>query len=159
MQISLQFDEFFWQKFQNSNFAQIWDFPLKLLIQNLLGHPVKLDWIIFDHLVKTHLHLSYQKLTEVFLMSLELFKSDKNHRTMVFKTDSKYFFWVRTPPPFNLSKGFGTHKFQRGEKKSSDFKPVHWTRKISKKKSCFSMPGIMRQKSQFCTKIEISQIM
>ena len=99
----------------------------------MLGHPVKLDWIIFDHLVKTHLHLSYQKLTEVFLMSLELFKSDKNHRTMVFKTDSKYFFWVRTPPPFNLSKGFGTHKFQRGEKKSSDFKPVHWTRKISKK--------------------------
>ena len=82
----------------------------------MLGHPVKLDWIIFDHLVKTHLHLSYQKLTEVFLMSLELFKLDKNHRTMVFKTDSKYFFWVRTPPPFNLSKGFGTHKFQRGEK-------------------------------------------
>ena len=31
---------FFDKKYQNSNFAQIWDFHQKLSIQNLLGHPV-----------------------------------------------------------------------------------------------------------------------
>ena len=31
---------FFDKKYENSNFAQIWDFHKKLSIQNLLGHPV-----------------------------------------------------------------------------------------------------------------------
>ena len=39
--------------------------------------------------------------------------SDKNPQTI--EVIPNIFFWVRTPP-FNLSKGFGTHKFQRGEK-------------------------------------------
>ena len=83
----------------------------------MLGHPVKLDWIIFDHLVKTHLHLSYQKLTEVFLMSLELFKSDKNHRTMVFKTDSKYFFGYEHHRPLTCPRDL-VHINSKGEKKN-----------------------------------------
>ena len=48
MQISLQFDKFFWQKISKFSFGADLRFSLKLLIrllENLLGHPVSLEWV------------------------------------------------------------------------------------------------------------------